>query len=360
MNHEDFIIIFHMRTRKRDTFISRIFNVWYALSFFHHYTGREIERYPHIGINRGYGEYSITRLRHRPCIAHKTDQYTRAVGFHPCRPDNERSATMKLQPVKSYRTPGYPGENEFNVNESLMAGAIPTAWKQNALVTAALMAFTALTASGVQASGQQPAPFNQVPALSCSIQQAQFTPPEHSSIDYLAAAGKKAVVAPIFIHGGGTGSSGGIAASPLSSLTEEEARKIIEGELKKSGIVCDRHNHPVKGAVVKGQDSMAGNRELSLPLVADGLDSKHNLAYEYVPAKSYDKIAHSQNGTLTRVNYVTLAESVRKGFESAGTVNAVVFYDPLPSRGNKKEGEKLLRAQVQDFITWAKEKKIIE
>ncbi len=260
--------------------------------------------------------------------------------------------------VNSDKAPGNPGENEFNVNESLHEGTIPSSWKQNALVTAAFMAFAALTASGVQAAGKQPASFDKVPALSCSIQQDQGIPSEHSSIDCLAAAEIKAVVAPVFIHGGGTGSSGGIAASPLSSLTEEEARKIIEGELKKSGIVCDRHNHPVKGAVVKGQDSMAGNRELSLPLVADGLDSKHNLAYEYVPAKSYDKIAHSQNGTLTRVNYVALAESVRKGFESAGTVNAVVFYDPLPSMGNKQEGEKLLRAQVQDFIKWAKDNKI--
>jgi len=265
---------------------------------------------------------------------------------------------VKLKPVKLYKDPAYPALGDLGSSKELITGNIPSPWKQKALITAALVAFTALTSPGAMASGEEP--LYPAPGQGFhSTRQEQFPPLDEPSMELLAAVKKKALIAPIFIHGGGTGSSGGIAASPLTSLTEAEARTIIEGELKKSGIVFDRHDQALRGAVVEGQDGEAGNRGISIPLEADGLDSRHNLAYEYVPAKSYHRISYCQKGTLTEVNYTVLAESVRKGFENAGTVNAVVFYDPLPRGAHRAEAEKLLREQVRDFIKWAKEKKII-
>ena len=67
------------------------------------------------------------------------------------------------------------------------------------------------------------------------------------------------------------------------------------------------------------------------------------------------------------------AEILREEIIKKNNVNAVVFYDPLPriKRGNnknwektikntEKESEKLLIAQVTDFIVWAKNEGLIK
>ncbi len=259
---------------------------------------------------------------------------------------------MKIEPIDSYVKPDYPSLKEFQHNQSLADSAIPLSWRKKAFVTGAFLAFAAISCQGALPDELTSLP--KEPSIAASYEYNAADLQKEAFRWLLAATDQKAAIAPLFLHGNGTGSSGGIAARPLTTLTEDEARNMIEGELKKAGIAFDRHKVEIKGVAVE-----ASATKEKVPLVADGLDSKHNIAYEYVPAKDYDRISRVQNGTLTAVNYRNLAEEVRNAFLRAGNVNAVVFYDPMPSGFKKSDAEKLLKEQVQDFIRWAKGNRLV-
>lgn len=264
----------------------------------------------------------------------------------------EGELAMNTEPFDSYPKPDYPSLEEFQHDQNLADSPLPLSWRKKAFITGAFLAFSAFSCQ--EALPQDATSLPKEPSIVVSFENTTAPFLKEASQWLLAAATQKAVIAPLFLHGNGTGSSGGIAARPLSTLTEDEARSLIEGELKKAGITFDRHKVEVKGVTVEDKSTKE-----KVPLVADGLDSKHNIAYEYVPAKEYDKISKTQKGTLTEVNYRNLAEKVRDAFMKACTVSAAVFYDPMPSGLKKSDAEKLLRCQVQDFIKWVQENKLV-
>ncbi|MDQ7823528.1 MAG: hypothetical protein RDV48_12085 [Candidatus Eremiobacteraeota bacterium] len=257
---------------------------------------------------------------------------------------------MNVRPVNSYDEARYP---RLEGGPGARFSPLPVSWRRKALVAGAALAFSALAWEG--AAAQDVISSIMKPPSAIAGKEGCGRQGTGDAWTFLLAAAEKGVlVAPLFARGEGRGSSGGIAARPLTTLTEDEARNIIENELRKSGVSFDRHKVAVGGAVVEG----AAGKE-KVPLVADGLDTKHNLAYEYVPAREYEKIDKIDKGLVTEVNYKAFAESVRQGFLKEGTLNAAVFYDPMPEGYKKADAEKLLRMQVQDFVKWAKEQGIL-
>jgi hypothetical protein len=282
---------------------------------------------------------------------------------------------MKVAPVRSYARPGYPIRPEVDADPEMLR-LLPKRWQGNAAVVAALTACLAMT---------------------CSSKSA--------------AKAAQPRVAPIFEHGDGQGTFGCIAANPPVFLSEDEARKVITDEAKRAGITFAPDSKTVEGvqlptlerrAVNAGtRTDASGNRLHSFetkpvkvtkprPIVLDGFDRKHNIAFEYVSSQDFNDWRMSERlSTLRSYDLRDAADKLRNAIvqtESAGTYG--VFYDPLvrsdrcakpaggraefkvpatdwqAGRTNSRAVEldlarEELRAQVKDFIKWLKAQGVI-
>ena len=258
---------------------------------------------------------------------------------------------MEIKSVKSYKNPEYPRKDFFVFKPALLAKYIPKAWKKNKLLAMAL---------GIFAIGN------------CGDLQAAPNPNNNKIPDFrIADKLKKILIAPLFRHGDGMASIGGVAMTPTVILSEADARKIIEDELKKSDIVLDKTNVKIDEVSFDYKMIMYNKNKPEekvveankYKLILDGLDTKHNIGYKFVTIRNYTELGGvSSASTLQQYNLVKVAGEVRDKLKKYGQINAAVFYDPLPvnkgqkydEKGLKKEAEKLLREQVDDFVEWIK------
>lgn len=210
------------------------------------------------------------------------------------------------------------------------------------------------------------------------------------------------IVAPIFEHGEGRGAVGCVVVSPPVFLSEEEAVQIVREELAKHGVEL-KAGGTLKGVRIPSRmemldlvDKGGGETEVkesvvempdeAKPLRLDGLDPDRKIAVKFVSCKGYHDLGGPLSAsTVQGYDFKDVARQVATAArqQAQDSVFFGVFYDPSTKfplsepadaddkvdwetawkkreEHGKKESEKLLRQQVQDFVGWLKEQKAIQ
>ncbi len=256
----------------------------------------------------------------------------------------------RVRPVRRQRRPGYPTRPEVRRDPELLRHHVPAAWKKSAQVTAALSIM--LTAA-------------------CA--------------DNGAAQKPSAKVAPLFTHGSGRASSGGVVFIAHKFISEDEARKIITEELQKAGVSPTGQDVEFKEVTVKyGSEAREGRTPLKIdgksPLKMDLVDPAKGVAVEFVSSQDSSSLGGTmREGTLSTDDIVGVAKALGDKIRTTPNAPAMcygIFYDPCvvdnapgaaatpdPNQGKETqeaknaadaEPQELLRAQVKDFIEWLK------
>ena len=295
---------------------------------------------------------------------------------------------MRIKPLKTYRKPKYPTRELFIDNPELLGEYTPFSWKTKAMVAGALMAFVFAGCGKNLGSGKES--LNKAGVTQTS-QVKQTTPPKKEAKK--AIKEQKSVnpkTAPVFVHGDGIGATGCIVMSPPVFMSEEEARKIIEDELKTHNININTNDKEVKDAKIKAvclssndewkriDEKKTGYKpsDLLKKLTVDGYNKKYNTGYIFVSCSDYRELIKTRDWSSVSCFYTkNMAFYIRDNLKKVNKINLVVFYDPVGSidfskydfdhideAGKKslKESEKLLRQQVRDFISWGKKEGIFD
>ncbi len=272
---------------------------------------------------------------------------------------------MRVAPVRSYARPGYPIRPEVDANPELLR-LLPKRWQGNAAVVAALTACVAMSGCGKN------------------------------------GANAPSRVAPVFVHGEGMAAFACIAVNPPVFLSEDEARKVIVDEAKRSGIAFDSDGKTLQRMSlpsipstkqVKWKLVYQERKPHSLSVRLDGYDARQRIAYEYVSGDDLEKWKSGIRSNLRIVGSYSDVKGTAKALRAsmakakvAGTY--AVFYDPLPDVADVDKGfgseteyqaasrdwsgkraklqamqkdvaREQLRAQVKDFIKWLKAQGVI-
>lgn len=301
---------------------------------------------------------------------------------------------MKISPVKSYKKPAYPTREYYILNSEALKNHIPDKWKTNKIVAGALAVFLLSNSNNTESKNKNPKP------EIFFIKNLE----ENSQKDIKNISEKNIPsIAPIFIHGDGRGAIGCVVINPPAFLSEEEARYIIESELKKEDIIFDKKNYKLDDVVFTRDEGYRKNEADTV--VMDGYSSKYNIAYEFVSADDYHNFGGEYSiSTVQSYDVVKAAENLRDKMKEYGKVNTVIFYDPMARQDNKEaknetyskestinnledednidEGTKdkdelyysynnqikeykkasieLLKQQVHDFIEWVKKENLLK
>ena len=154
---------------------------------------------------------------------------------------------MKVTPVVYYKKPGYPTGADMKSRPELLK-KVPHRWSGNGVVLTALgmsLALCACAARGdTEPGGVKPG--NTEPGVG----EPEDTGAGGAGQDYRGKTedgeAHKGLVAPVFIHGEGTGAYGCIAVTAPFFLSEEEAWEIIKSEAESyKGITFARNTPPV-------------------------------------------------------------------------------------------------------------------
>jgi hypothetical protein len=273
---------------------------------------------------------------------------------------------MEIKPFIAKKPPEYPTEYLFINNPELFRRYIPLRWYKNQLVCTALSVFIVAGATSCDSLATKP--------------NTEITDPNGK--DKPSKDNNDSIkVAPIFVHGDGSGAVGCMVISPPVFITESEAIQIIMEELGKENIKLDTNSRPnfhfESNAIANDSYIDDKVRIASIDMKIDGMDIEHKFMIEFVSTDDYSlfKTKPMPSDTFLRNSSVhgfdtkQAAEIVRDQLIKKSISNAVVFYDPIASVEEeddpgdikaKAEAKKLLVAQVQDFINWLKTEEIIK
>ena len=277
---------------------------------------------------------------------------------------------MKMKSVKQIRQPNYPTLEYYTAHPELLYKSMPKSWIKNKYVATSLATFILLGSPKSKVLANL-SPIEIVDKIS-SNEKGQTVAEKQDSIK----------IAPIFVHGKGTGATGCIVMSPPVFISEDEAKSIIFKALKAEGIKfgtidCPEMKFttaPIANDCFDDEDTTKLSKA-NVELKMDGYNKELNLAIQFVSANDYFKF-RSDDGCWSSVqgyNTKKAAEIIRDELIANNETNVVVFYDPITRidfKRNKSweksekearaEAEKLLLNQVNDFIKWLKQEKIIE
>lgn len=293
-------------------------------------------------------------------------------------------------PVTRYSDPAYPTLDVHAASPGWLLYHAPPSWLKKTAAISALVSFAAggATASATEAPAQ-PRPGGP------TIPTEQVTESGQGQGTVTETQAAQVSVAPVFVHGEGRGSSGCVAVAAPVFLSEDEAMEIIMDELRREQFEFDERNHLVCAAEAPGRepdssaypdivaDSQSPNPAPppppSRPLTVDWYSTKLNLGIEFVTLRDYreSRLFHLFS-TVESYDTLELAQRLAETLRNSREINAAVFYDPLviysfdrPGRwglssrnwkANREEAlqeaRSLLRAQVRDFVVWAKKELI--
>jgi len=282
----------------------------------------------------------------------------------------KKSKINKIKPLKSYREPGYPGKEFFAANPGRLLSYVPGAWVNKPLALGALLAFVC--------SGSLPAPARELLPTSTgqdeklASNENTKTAAKTGAVEQKTTQQKQSVaVAPLFIHGTGTGAIGCIVMAPPVFLTEAEAIEIILTELKNAGFRFDTNDYIVPGVFTRevieqyaGENREPMRQELDSqhPFYFDLYDKQHNVGIKFISEDNYFKLGGAMDSSSVQgYDFIDIAQKTREILMGQGKTNAAVFYDPLVksedySRRTNDEalekGTQELKEQVKDFIYW--------
>jgi len=306
----------------------------------------------------------------------------------------QTSDTQVLKPVKQYRTPIYPEREVFLDNPSLLSEYVPSSWKILKIPAAALLFFALNNCSDPEHGMTR---FNDTLIVE---QKNKKQPNEYLTKD-------QSIIAPLFIHGEGAGSTGCVAIAPPSFLSEADTIEMIRTKLAKEGIIFDKQNYIVEGIYSLDDselisqmfdDQYISPKSNRHPFYYDLYSTRYNFGIKFISMRMeyelgeirselQDKIEariladihpgkktdpYTINGILsTHYDLIEIAQRTREFLRKYSKVNAAFFYDPLERPGRKqrrsglleididideiqKSASQLLEEQVNDFIVWFK------
>lgn len=258
---------------------------------------------------------------------------------------------MKIQSVKSYRTPSYP-DKKMIMKSPILLRSLPERWKTNRYATAALSTLILFTVTACGRGAQPEAPLE-----------------------------KTVAVAPIFQHGEGRGSFGCMSIAPPSFLSEEEAFQVISEEAGKVGITFGKDNKELSEVELPETKYYLGDTGVidstkTGKLELDGYDESKKIGVEFISKEDYAAWAKEQNmrSSVDDFDFLTTAQVLRDGLEGKTADSTIgVFYNTMVrpdkeeinkimNNGNWEETEEKLksiakeelRLQVKDFLEWLK------
>ena len=227
----------------------------------------------------------------------------------------------------------YPTKQDVLKDRSLLS-VLPKRWQNNKIVLTAVSSLIAISVT------------------SCNVEKGK----DSNSVSH------KVIVAPVFKHGIGKSSYGGVGGAYYAPISENEARNIIIQEAKSLGLKLnnkelkiDNVSTPETCIFYNGENNEKLKVRKPSSFSLDLKNDKGTIAIEYVSGDDYDSWKKETTlwSTVTINEPIVAASSlVEEGFKNAKskTVEAVgVLYDP--SEENAKE---LLKMQVKDFFNWLK------
>ena len=242
---------------------------------------------------------------------------------------------MKIKPLKYYKEPQYQPREIVGYKPSLLVDYVPSLWKSKNVVMSALTTFIL--------SG-----YLQSEPVKTTLKYSQGQIETDGNQKIIDSTSEKEIqkkqmvsIAPLFIHGEGRGADGCVVISPPLFLSEEEARQIIETELKKENFIFDKKDMVLEDpafeikfkryAINKEKRILEEKgEEISRKFILDGYCSEYNLGYEFISHKDCLELkglefVFSVQEYDTKKTAEDLSEKMRK----YGKINTVVFYDPL-------------------------------
>jgi len=301
------------------------------------------------------------------------------------------SDSQVLKPVKQYRTPIYPEREVFLDNPSSLSEYVPSSWKILKIPAAALLFFVLNTCANQGTQGMDENSTRIVDQNEKKDSSEQITQ-------------QKALIAPIFIHGDGIGTSGCIAISPPVFLSETDALELIRSKLEKEKLIFDKRDYIIDDIYSIDElelsshlmnDEYVTPKSMRHPFYFDFYSTRYNLGIKFISGRvnynlaeirseSQDKIearilADKHTGMtmnksclggfyVAHYDLIETAQRSREFLRKYAHINTAFFYDPLvkPKNPNrvlskfidtsllepKKNPEELLEKQVDDFIAW--------
>ena len=281
-------------------------------------------------------------------------------------------------PVKKYAPPKYPtlADAQF---APLLLKKLPSRWEKNAAVITAIGLLGAITLT------------------SCGLLKPNNT---NTGTGYNPESEKFLNVAPVFVHGEGTGSMGCVMIAPPVFLSEQEALAIIKSETQSAGLnfsaappeYIATNNKPKKTSQYSWENPkyILGDGNVGLDLY----DDKKGVAVTFISMEEAAEGYVDANGEITMWSSVIgycpreLAELVVEDFaRQNGDIAIGVFYDPGKNWEDERQKqifdeynnsekdwddayseyientrlliEEDLRAQIRDFIEWLQGQGII-
>jgi hypothetical protein len=261
---------------------------------------------------------------------------------------------LVVRPVARATAPRYPTFESFAAQPTWLLRYIPPRWHRCRI---ALGALTAFALGRVAAAGDIPVVAGEAPAP-LAPQPAKPS----------ASSERLPLVAPIFVHGEGRGSTGCVAIAPPVFLSEAEALEILWSELGGAGLGFERRAHAAR---------LGSQKSAARPIAFDLWSPPLGLGVAFVGAHNYEVIAgraanavEGQDGEIgfsTVDSYDTLgvAQQLADRLRETHADSAAVLYDPLVHRPYRRpdtneprdlraRARDQLRAQVRDFVDWAR------
>ena len=277
-----------------------------------------------------------------------------------------KTRNLAVTPVKKYAQPKYPTQKAIGREPDLLR-RLPSCWEKNAVVVAAVGMLGAMALTG------------------CRIFDSKIIGYNPESENYLN-------VAPVFVHGEGTGSIGCDMVAPPVFLSEEEALAIIKNTAEGSGLKFSAA--PPEYTATKNKPNPRSQYSWENPkyvlgegtVELDLYDDKKGVALAFVSMESAE--VNPNMSTITIYRPRELAELTAEDFAGQkGDISVGVFYDPgvnwqseehqriLDEYYDKEKEwderraqyesdtkaliEEDLRNQVRDFLEWLQGQGII-
>jgi hypothetical protein len=191
------------------------------------------------------------------------------------------------------------------------------------------------------------------------------------------------VVAPLFEHGDGRGSTGCVVVSPPVFLSEEEAMQVIQEELAEAGVrLRTKRARDLPGVEIDLTNPQSpnapfgGNQPASKPVPSDAEARKQPIAVQFVSKADVTNFRPRSGmmSSVTSYNSKETAERLSKAIaeQCQEELHVGMFYDPIilidwrgseeyaeSSEKAKEESLEEVRLQAKDFVAWLKEQEAI-
>ena len=253
---------------------------------------------------------------------------------------------MEIKPVKNYKTPAYPTIERYVYNPQEFLRHTPHSWLGNAAVMTALLAFSVGGSNCVYGQIIKP----NTEQTDKKTNKNNKSQQEHHQTSH---------VAPIFVHGDGTGAFGCIVIAPPVILSEEDALQIIKAELAKHNLILDSTNQSIQIPVnqIKWIDDTTAAQRFNVikekNLKFDGEIKNINFLVEYLSSRDYysfkdDNFTINKKGkifvswsSVSGIDTKQMATLIREKILKENKHNAVVFYDPMARLDKSKLDENI-------------------